>query len=126
MEHSEAFESDQILDAQNELTEFNEDVEDMAFELAYTRYALAKAEKRIEELEVKKVKLSKAQKALFEELKESMDSDGTPWTECKYPKEWRTAKSLESKGLVEVEDDEPLAKKTGWFVARIKDNREVK
>ena len=53
LEHSEAFESDQILDAQNELTEFNEDVEDMAFELAYTRYALAKAEKRIEELEAK-------------------------------------------------------------------------
>ena len=40
------FESGKLDDVTNELSEFNDDPEDMAYELAYTRYALAKCEAR--------------------------------------------------------------------------------
>jgi len=44
------FEAKNIDDAENELSEFNNDASDLAYELAYTRYALAKAESEIERL----------------------------------------------------------------------------
>jgi len=43
--NSEVFEKVVLETVENELTEFSEDVEDLAFELAYTRYRLAKMEK---------------------------------------------------------------------------------
>ena len=42
----EIFEVGQLDDVTKELCEFSDDIEDMAYELAYTRYALAKAEAR--------------------------------------------------------------------------------
>ena len=42
----EIFEAGQLDDVTKELCEFSDDIEDMAYELAYTRYALAKAEAR--------------------------------------------------------------------------------
>lgn len=43
LEYSDVFESDVgLVYADKELTEFNEDAEDLAFELAYTRYKLSK------------------------------------------------------------------------------------
>ena len=42
----EIFEVGQLDDVTKELCEFSDDIEDMAYELAYTRYALAKAETR--------------------------------------------------------------------------------
>ena len=46
----EVFEAGQLDDVTKELCEFSDDIEDMAYELAYTRYALAKAEARHAEL----------------------------------------------------------------------------
>jgi len=46
LEHAETFEN--LLEYPNEeLCEFNNDPEDLAFELAYTRYYLARAEREI-------------------------------------------------------------------------------
>ena len=42
----EIFEVGQLDDVTLELSEFSDDIEDMAYELAYTRYELAKAEAR--------------------------------------------------------------------------------
>ena len=42
----EIFEVGQLDDVTKELCEFSDDIEDMAYELAYTRYALAKCEAR--------------------------------------------------------------------------------
>ena len=42
----EIFEVGRLDDVTKELCEFSDDIEDMAYELAYTRYALAKAEAR--------------------------------------------------------------------------------
>lgn len=42
------FEALEITDPDTELCQFSDDAEDLAIELAYTRYALAKAEKEIE------------------------------------------------------------------------------
>lgn len=42
----EIFEVGQLDDVTKELSEFNDDATDMAYELAYTRYALAKIEAR--------------------------------------------------------------------------------
>ena len=47
----EIFEAGQLDDVTKELCEFSDDIEDMAYELAYTRYALAKAEARHAALE---------------------------------------------------------------------------
>lgn len=47
---AKVFESSSLDDVTEELTEFSDDAEDLAYELAYTRYALAKAEKRVETL----------------------------------------------------------------------------
>ena len=44
---SSVFENETLDDIETELSEFNEDVEDMAYELAYTRYALAKTEREL-------------------------------------------------------------------------------
>ena len=41
------FESGKLDDVTNELSEFNDDPEDMAYELAYTRYELAKVEREL-------------------------------------------------------------------------------
>ena len=65
-----------------------------------------------------KVKLTIVQKAFIESLKGEGEPDGL-WCECYYPKEWRTAKSLEAKGLVEIMDNEEYAKKSGRFEARL-------
>jgi hypothetical protein len=48
LDSSKLFEAVGIEDAVSELCEFNSDAEDLAFELAYTRYALAKAEREID------------------------------------------------------------------------------
>lgn len=45
LQHAEAFESLKIDDVENELTEHNYDITDIAYELAYSRYRLAKLEK---------------------------------------------------------------------------------
>ena len=50
IEHAETFENVELDDADEELCEFNEDPEDLAFELAYMRYYLARAEREIERL----------------------------------------------------------------------------
>lgn len=67
-----------------------------------------------------KPKLTKAQKVFVESLKEGLGEGEKLWCECFYPKEWRTAKSLEKRGLVEIDDNESDAKKSGWFMARLK------
>ena len=43
----EIFEVGQLDDVTKELCEFSDDIEDMAYELAYTRYALAKVEQEL-------------------------------------------------------------------------------
>jgi len=48
LDNTSSFEAGNIDDADTELCEFNEDAEDLAFELAYTRYRLAKLEAAIE------------------------------------------------------------------------------
>lgn len=51
------FEAVSIHDAKNELCEFSNDAEDLAFELAYTRYGLAKIEEALKDLvDLKKYK----------------------------------------------------------------------
>ncbi|MFZ7126389.1 MAG: hypothetical protein ACOWWM_09590 [Desulfobacterales bacterium] len=47
LDNATAFETGSIDDAEAELCEFSEDAEDIAFELAYTRYVLAKTEKAL-------------------------------------------------------------------------------
>jgi len=47
LDNAPSFEAGNIDDAETELCEFNEDAEDLAFELAYTRYRLAKLEAAI-------------------------------------------------------------------------------
>lgn len=47
LEHAQLFEDVKIDDAENELCEFNNDAEDLAFELAYMRYRVAKLEQFI-------------------------------------------------------------------------------
>lgn len=44
---SSVFDNETLDDIETELSEFNEDVEEMAYELAYTRYALAKTEREL-------------------------------------------------------------------------------
>ena len=44
LNHQKVFEQVALDDATDELTEFSEDAEDLAFELAYTRYRVAKLE----------------------------------------------------------------------------------
>lgn len=51
LEVSDIFEKVAISDAENELCEFNNDAEDLAFELAYTRYYLAKAELKLKRIQ---------------------------------------------------------------------------
>ena len=48
LEHSIVFEDRSLTDADEELCEFNNDPESLASELAYTRYELAKAEKKLD------------------------------------------------------------------------------
>ena len=43
---SSVFENESLDDVDTELSEFNDDATDMAYELAYTRYAFAKIEAR--------------------------------------------------------------------------------
>ena len=47
LKDSATFEASAVEEADHELCEFNDDAEDLAFELAYTRYALARLENRI-------------------------------------------------------------------------------
>lgn len=47
LEHREVFDSVKLEDAQEELTEFSDDAEDLAFELAYTRFRVADLEEFI-------------------------------------------------------------------------------
>lgn len=47
LENAKLFEDVKIDDAENELCEFNSDAEDLAFELAYMRYRVAKLEQFI-------------------------------------------------------------------------------
>ncbi len=47
LEYAEIFEAVKIDDAENELCEFNNDAEDIAFELSYMRYRVAKLEQFI-------------------------------------------------------------------------------
>jgi multidrug resistance efflux pump len=47
---SSVFENESLDDVNTELSEFNDDITDMAYELAYTRYALAKIEARYNKL----------------------------------------------------------------------------
>lgn len=47
LEHAQLFEAVKIDGAENELCEFNNDAEDLAFELAYMRYRVAKLEQLI-------------------------------------------------------------------------------
>lgn len=47
LEHAKVFESVELDDAENELCEFNNDAEALAFELAYMRYRVAKLEQLI-------------------------------------------------------------------------------
>jgi len=47
LKHAQLFEAIKIDDAENELCEFNNDAEDLAFELAYMRYRVAKLEQFI-------------------------------------------------------------------------------
>jgi hypothetical protein len=49
--YSDIFEPLEIIDAAPELSEFNNDAENLAFELAYTRYRVAKLELEIEILQ---------------------------------------------------------------------------
>ena len=44
---SSVFESESLDDVSSELSEFNDDPEDLAYELSYTRYALAKVEQEL-------------------------------------------------------------------------------
>ena len=50
LDHASLFESVSIEDVEDELCEFNNDAEDLAFELAYTRYRVAKLEQSIVDL----------------------------------------------------------------------------
>lgn len=45
LSHHKMFENAELNDVTMELCEFNEDIDDIAAELAYTRYQLAKVEK---------------------------------------------------------------------------------
>lgn len=45
LRQSEAFESLTLDDAEEELSEYNYDITDIAYELAYSRYRIAKLEK---------------------------------------------------------------------------------
>lgn len=47
LEYRDVFEKVALEDSENELCEFNEDAVDLAFELAYTRYRVAKLEELI-------------------------------------------------------------------------------
>lgn len=62
------------------------------------------------------MRLTSVQKKFVESLKG--ESDGL-WCECYYPKEWRTAKSLQAKDLIEIMDSEEHAKRLGRFEARL-------
>ena len=46
LQYADKFETNTFDDVETELSQFNDDLEDMAYELAYTRYQLAKAELR--------------------------------------------------------------------------------
>lgn len=50
LEFADKFEANKLDSVDPELSEFNNDIEDIAFELAYTRYALAKEELEAEAL----------------------------------------------------------------------------
>lgn len=62
------------------------------------------------------MKMTKNQRAFLESLK---GEDGA-WVECFYSKEWRTAKSLEKKGLIEILDDKETAIRIQRFEARFR------
>lgn len=49
LDHRDIFEKVELEDAESELCEMNNDAENLAFELAYTRYRLAKAEELLAE-----------------------------------------------------------------------------
>ena len=51
LSNQNVFEERGLEEVDQELCEFNEDVDDIAYELAYTRYALAKAEAKIHNIE---------------------------------------------------------------------------
>ena len=59
LSNKDLFESDGIEFVDSELCEFNNDVEDMAYELAHTRYALAKAEAQVSNTRLGLEKLEK-------------------------------------------------------------------
>jgi hemerythrin len=48
LRHKKIFENNNCDDAQEERDEFNDEIDSLAIELAYTRYALSKAEKMLE------------------------------------------------------------------------------
>jgi len=50
LESEQIFEGEMLDDATEEMTEFNDEPESLAYELAYTRYQLAKVEKERDEL----------------------------------------------------------------------------
>lgn len=50
LDAADDFEKVNIDEAETELCEFNDDAEDLAFELAYTRYYLAKAEAKLQKV----------------------------------------------------------------------------
>jgi hypothetical protein len=47
LKNTDVFEDGKLDEADTELCEFNDHIEDIAYELAYTRYALAKAEAQL-------------------------------------------------------------------------------
>jgi len=59
LSNKDLFESDDIDYVDSEVCEFNNDVEDMAYELAHTRYALAKAEAQVSNTRLGLEKLEK-------------------------------------------------------------------
>ena len=54
LKYSDIFEAHAVNDVDRELCEFNNDIENIAIELAYTRYELAKAEKLLKIKEAKR------------------------------------------------------------------------
>ena len=48
LDNAEEFEAQEFEDWEGEMSEFNYDIDDLACELGYTRYRLAKAEKALD------------------------------------------------------------------------------
>lgn len=69
LELSKDFEKEEIEYVDSELSEFNDDPESLAFELAYTRYFLAKAEQALD-LRISKVEFAKTMEAMRKPIKD--------------------------------------------------------